>query len=70
MKFFKKFYFEKPQNLRKPTTITTRPEKSCAKLMAVPMHKSDAQPIYLILNGSLTPGKRNRQINSIFGGEN
>ena len=66
MKFVKKFYFEKPQNLTKPTNITTRPDERCAQIMEVPMPKSDAQPT---LNGSLTPGKRNREFINIFGGE-
>ena len=43
-KFVKK-YFDKPQNETKSPTMTTRPEKSDAKLIAVPMHKSDAQPM-------------------------
>ena len=63
-KFVKK-YFDKPQNTTKSPNMTTRPEKSDAKSIAVPMHRSDAQPIF---NGSLTPGKRSREMINIFGG--
>ena len=51
-KFFKKYYFDKP------STVTPRPENCGENQMAVPMHDNDAQPI---LNGSLTPRKKNRE---------